>query len=510
MFDIVFGWRKASKCKKLIKRVQCRLKLLRSKRLAIIRHLREDIAQLWKSGYQHIAYNRLDQLCIDEDMMLVYELLEQFSEFIILNLSYIRRHKDLSKDVHEAVSTLIFASVRCGDLPELRLVRKLFEERYGRNVTVAAVELHPGNLVNIQVRDKLTIQSVSEDVKNRLLDEILKVSLFKPGLLALEYKPDSQVQSSKSYPSIAEALKEAKVHSFALLSTPYSECEAGAIQVIKSDQTGNAAGSGCSSIEHQYTDQDSVIYLDDIQEFKSPTKQRNSMHCLDQDQRFFVFRSSSLYDKHSDQLARKRIRWGSESTETQIVEDVECENCYSYKSDNRRKYQRKEEFEQMEKFYLLEQGCKKLESRCSLHQPCYFYTNNSNNANYQGKEEIQAIDLPQTPLKLDYMDTLLPSKSRALKSYVRAATMPQSREIMVIKSCTEMSRSNSLPLQMNYSSRKHVHPKLPDYDEIAAKFRALKKAHQLNKSTRPLKVPAPLIPLILLLTFLSFHISLVS
>uniref|UniRef100_A0A803LD77 Uncharacterized protein n=1 Tax=Chenopodium quinoa TaxID=63459 RepID=A0A803LD77_CHEQI len=431
-------------------------------------------------------------------------------------------------------------SVRCGDLPELRLVRKLFEERYGRNVTVAAVELHPGNLVNIQVRDKLTIQSVSEDVKNRLLDEILKVSLFKPGLLALEYKPDSQVQSSKaielyeaqgkgssvnknfdststscsivlqSYPSIAEALKEAKVHSFALLSTPYSECEAGAIQVIKSDQTGNAAGSGCSSIEHQYTDQDSVIYLDDIQEFKSPTKQRNSMHCLDQDQRFFVFRSSSLYDKHSDQLARKRIRWGSESTETQIVEDVECENCYSYKSDNRRKYQRKEEFEQMEKFYLLEQGCKKLESRCSLHQPCYFYTNNSNNANYQGKEEIQAIDLPQTPLKLDYMDTLLPSKSRALKSYVRAATMPQSREIMVIKSCTEMSRSNSLPLQMNYSSRKHVHPKLPDYDEIAAKFRALKKAHQLNKSTRPLKVPAPLIPLILLLTFLSFHISLVS
>ncbi|KAA3462558.1 Late embryogenesis abundant protein, LEA-14 [Gossypium australe] len=59
MFDIFFGWRKASKCKKLIKRVQCRLKLLKNKRFTIVKQLREDLAQLIKLGYQQTAFNRV-------------------------------------------------------------------------------------------------------------------------------------------------------------------------------------------------------------------------------------------------------------------------------------------------------------------------------------------------------------------------------------------------------------------------------------------------------------------
>lgn len=54
-------------------------------------------------------------------------------------------------DIIEAISSLIFASARCGDFPELKLVRKLFEERFGQSFAVAAVELCPGNLVNSQV-----------------------------------------------------------------------------------------------------------------------------------------------------------------------------------------------------------------------------------------------------------------------------------------------------------------------------------------------------------------------
>lgn len=45
--------------KKLINRVQCRLKLLKNKRNSIVRQLREDMAQLIKSGHEHIAFNRV-------------------------------------------------------------------------------------------------------------------------------------------------------------------------------------------------------------------------------------------------------------------------------------------------------------------------------------------------------------------------------------------------------------------------------------------------------------------
>ena len=59
--------------------------------------------------------------------------------------------RDRPNDINEAVSSLIYASARCGDLPELLVIRKLFGERYGQKFALTAVELLPGNLVNREV-----------------------------------------------------------------------------------------------------------------------------------------------------------------------------------------------------------------------------------------------------------------------------------------------------------------------------------------------------------------------
>ncbi|KAJ7948288.1 putative Regulator of Vps4 activity in the MVB pathway protein [Quillaja saponaria] len=201
MFDILFGWRKASKCKKLIKRVQCRLNLLKNKRNAIVRQLREDVAELIKNGHEETAFNRVEQLIKDECIATVYELLNHFCEFILIHLSYIQRHKDCPNDVNEAVSSLIFASARCGDLPELRIIRKLFGERYGHKFAMTAVELFPGNLVNPQIKEKLSIKSVADELKYRVIDEISRDYCLQPKLLALEYYSDSdwhQVQMKEN------------------------------------------------------------------------------------------------------------------------------------------------------------------------------------------------------------------------------------------------------------------------------------------------------------------------
>ncbi|KAJ4825866.1 hypothetical protein Tsubulata_024315 [Turnera subulata] len=194
MFDVLFGWRKASKCKKLIKRIQCRLKLLKNKRCSIVRQLREDVAQLVKIGYEDIAFNRAEHLFRDETLVAVYELLDSFCEFITIHLPYIRRHKDCPNDINEAVSSLIFASARCGDLPELRGIRKLFGERYGRSFEMTALELLPGNLVNLQVKEKLSIMSVPDEVKFRLVEEIAREYYLQTEVFALEYTSMVQQQ----------------------------------------------------------------------------------------------------------------------------------------------------------------------------------------------------------------------------------------------------------------------------------------------------------------------------
>lgn len=184
MLQALFGWRKASKCKELIKCLRCRLKLLRSKRDVIIRQLRGDVAQLLKKGLEQSAFARVEQLLKDQSILAAYDLLDHFCEFIVLNLPYIRRHRECPNDINEAVSSLIFSAARCADLPELLTLRKLFGERYGNDFAKVAVELLPGNQVNQQICEKLCIKSISDESKFRLMEEIVKeynLQLGSPG-----------------------------------------------------------------------------------------------------------------------------------------------------------------------------------------------------------------------------------------------------------------------------------------------------------------------------------------
>ncbi|CAF2119429.1 unnamed protein product [Brassica napus] len=204
MFGFLFGWRKASKCKRTLKQLQRRLNLLKNKKHVISSHLRHDIVQLLRIGERDRALRRAHDLFLDESLLSLYHLLLQFSDVILLNLSYIRRHREVSNGVNEAVSTLIFASARCGDLPELRTLRALFGERYGKLFVSTALYLLPGNHVNPQIIEKLSRISVSDDAKSKLLAEI--AAEFSLQVLALEYTTESH----------KEAESEAEVCKFTL------------------------------------------------------------------------------------------------------------------------------------------------------------------------------------------------------------------------------------------------------------------------------------------------------
>ncbi|XP_042041180.1 uncharacterized protein LOC121786607 [Salvia splendens] len=389
MFNIVlFGWRKASKCKKLIKRVQCRLKLLKSKRSCIVKQLRRDVAELLKHGHHQLAFERVEQVVVDENMVQVYDLLYQFCEFVIINLPYIRKHRDCPNDINEAASTLIFSSARFGELPELLSIRNLFASRYGQKFVTSALELLPGHLVSAEIIENLEMKRVPNDVKYKFLDEIAE-SYTEEQPLFLEYKPqflENEINDQNHVVELEMREGDIKILYEDLLNESKKFWRKACFGMRKDVDLGDDMETS-SEISAKLGEE--VIYLDDIKEFIPPVIKDSNL----QDQRLFVFKSfgSEINHDHDETKSRKSIRKGSR---------------------------------------------KRSHVQRSL-TPAY-----DEFSSYYGESEASSPEIRRRPRHID--------------------------------------RSKSCPFSQSpdfYSPHRHIHPKLPDYDELAAKFMELKRAH---------------------------------
>ncbi|KAH6775340.1 Ist1p [Perilla frutescens var. hirtella] len=473
MFDILFGWRKASKCKKLIKRVQCRLKLLKSKRSCIVKQLREDVAELLKHGHDQAAFERVEQVVMDENMVEVYDLLYHFCEFVIINLPYIRKHRDCPNDINEAVSTLIFSSARFGELPELLSVRKLFGERYNKKLVTNALELLPGNHVSNQIIDNLDMKNVADDVKYKFLDDIAR-SCIKTEPLLLEYK--SELQENENADCWKPEINDEKFRKESCFG------------LIKEGDFGNEI---YSSSENSARLGEEVIYLDDIEEFISPVIKDGNL----QDQRLFMFKSfelafnakadhgidikaeerTSSLSTSSKKSRRKRSRIRSLIQDNLNAADNEFAAYYGESDEGSPQIRRKSHHQRGRNAVLVKgrwRNDHKWElsaiKKWSLGQPCYFST----------REVSKAVEAEQ------FSTPRLEAGKQTLPSTLRAITMPCERHRDGSVVTDNINRSNSFPLGQSddvYSPCSHIHPKLPDYDELAAKFMELKRANLQKK-----------------------------
>lgn len=154
---------------------------------------------------------------------------------------------------------------------------------------------------------------------------------------------------------------------------------------------------------------------------------------------------------------------------------------------------------------------------CSLESPCYFCTSNNDRENqfhdprnqttglrYSGQfssfqccsngdlnwnlgrrsydngasvyEVFTMHEMQKEKTKGEVKGSDSQKRNETVPPYLRAMTMPQERPREVDR-YSNILRSNSMPFQ----NPNHVHPKLPEYDDIEAKFRALKKEHLLHK-----------------------------
>lgn len=99
-------------------------------------------------------------------------LIDGFCHLLIERVNLLEQEKDCPDDLKEAISSLIYASTRCGDFPELLEIRAIFGSRFGREFVGRAVELRNNCGVNPKMIQKLSTRMPSLENRLQVLKEI--------------------------------------------------------------------------------------------------------------------------------------------------------------------------------------------------------------------------------------------------------------------------------------------------------------------------------------------------
>ncbi|GAV78571.1 Ist1 domain-containing protein [Cephalotus follicularis] len=164
----------SSKCKTAAKMTVARIKLLRNKREVVVKQMRRDIALLLQSGQDATARIRVEHVIREQNVLAANELIELFCELIVSRLSIIAKQRQCPADLREGIASLIFAAPRCSEIPELVSIRDVFEKKYGKDFVSAATDLRPSCGVNRMLIDKLSVRTPTGEVKLKVMKEIAK------------------------------------------------------------------------------------------------------------------------------------------------------------------------------------------------------------------------------------------------------------------------------------------------------------------------------------------------
>ncbi|XP_072971457.1 uncharacterized protein [Typha angustifolia] len=172
--DLLLGRtsRQTSKLKTLLGLTVSRLAVLRNHRQVRCIQARSDLAQLLQLGHADRALLRAEQVIKEQNMLDVFVMAESYCNLITERAILIENTKKCPEELREAISSLIFASSRCGELPELQDVRYIFATHFGKDFTAAALELRNSCGVNPKIIEKLSTRQPSLESRQRVVEEI--------------------------------------------------------------------------------------------------------------------------------------------------------------------------------------------------------------------------------------------------------------------------------------------------------------------------------------------------
>ena len=129
-----------AKCKTSLRLCLGRVKLLKNKKRVALQALRREIAELMRAGKYDSARVRVEGVLREEAMLEAFEVLDLFCELLVVRLPLISSTADLPADLREAVATVVYASRRASELPELAQIRAQFAAKYGKAFVAACAE----------------------------------------------------------------------------------------------------------------------------------------------------------------------------------------------------------------------------------------------------------------------------------------------------------------------------------------------------------------------------------
>ncbi|XP_042424508.1 uncharacterized protein LOC122012126 [Zingiber officinale] len=204
---------KPQKCKTSLKLAVSRIKLLKNKREEMVKLMRRNLAQLLESGQEQTARLRVEHVIREEKTTSAYELIEIYCEIIDSRLPIIESQKNCPIDLKEAVSSVIYASPRCADIPELMDISKHFTAKYGKDFVKAALEIRPDCGVSRMMVEKLSANAPDIQTKIKVLNEIAKEHGIKWEPKAFEEQAQKPKDDLLSGPSSFSTMDKTEIKS---------------------------------------------------------------------------------------------------------------------------------------------------------------------------------------------------------------------------------------------------------------------------------------------------------
>jgi len=187
-----------TRCKSLIKMTKTRLDVLKKKKCSVIKFLRNDMADLLRNGLDYNAFCRAEGLLVEQKMIACYNFIEQFSSCISTNVTSMAKQRECPEECREAVQSLIYAAARIAELTELRDLRSLFTDRYG------CLEA----FINKEFVETLKPTATTKEMKLQLLHDIASDFNIEWNSKSLEQKlfiPPSAHQDQHKHESLRDA-----------------------------------------------------------------------------------------------------------------------------------------------------------------------------------------------------------------------------------------------------------------------------------------------------------------
>eukprot|EP00257_Ricinus_communis_P015344 XP_015573231.1 IST1-like protein isoform X2 [Ricinus communis] len=176
---------KASKFKTIAKLAISRVTILKNQKQVRYSHAKSDVVELLNCGHQERALLRVEHMIKEQNLVDAFIMIEDYCYLLIDRITLLKKEKECHDEVKEAISTLIFASSRCGEFPELQEIRGIFESKFGKEFAARAIELRNNCGVNPK---KLSVRRPS--LENRM--KVLKETASEKGIV-LHLEEDTPV-----------------------------------------------------------------------------------------------------------------------------------------------------------------------------------------------------------------------------------------------------------------------------------------------------------------------------